>query len=293
MLTPAAIYLFPALVLAHSHIPYIIINGAQFPGHNPKISNNMPNIVGWTADNADDGPVNATYYSHPDIICHRNATPAVAHAPVRAGDTIHVQWNGWPAGHVGPALTYLARCEGGQRGCAGVDKQALRFFRIDDGAPALLNQDRGPPGRWVSDVLIANNNSWSVRIPHTMAPGPYVMRHELIALHYASQDHGAQNYPHCLNLWVMSGTGNTAAATMWGPRSLGYGVGVPAVDMYRSDDPGVDIDVLVPRKTYDIPGPTLVSGAEPIRPADQTKSIVTARGTPVAIIRGTVAVPMP
>ncbi|KAI6254488.1 hypothetical protein MCOR28_007763 [Pyricularia oryzae] len=287
----AAATLLPGLALAHSHIPYIIINGEQFPGHVPKTTNNPPNIVGWTANNTDDGPVNATLYSDPDIICHRAATPATAHAPVRAGDSIHIQWNGWPASHVGPALTYLARCEG-QGGCAGVDKQALSFFKIDDSAPALLDQSSGPPGRWASDVVIANNNSWTVTVPKGTAPGAYVMRHELIALHFAARKGGAQNYPLCLNLWVL-GQEDGAEGASWRAGALGYGQGVPATDMYRSDDPGVDIDVAVPRKTYAIPGPTVVGGAAPIRPADQTKSIATAYGTPVAIVSGTATVPMP
>lgn len=37
--------------------------------------------------------------------------------------------------------------------------------------------------------------SWPVKIPSSLAPGNYVIRHEIIALHAAGSSNGAQNYP--------------------------------------------------------------------------------------------------
>lgn len=46
--------------------------------------------------------------------------------------------------------------------------------------------------------LIKNNFSWDLTIPN-LAPGNYVVRHEIIALHAAGQANGAQSYPQCIN----------------------------------------------------------------------------------------------
>jgi cellulase len=53
------------------------------------------------------------------------------------------------------------------------------------------------PGTWVTDVLIKNNFKTSVKLPSKLAPGNYVIRHEIIALHGASSPNGAQLYPQC------------------------------------------------------------------------------------------------
>jgi hypothetical protein len=50
------------------------------------------------------------------------------------------------------------------------------------------------PGAWVTDDLVKNNFSWDLTIPN-LAPGNYVIRHEIIALHAAGQTNGAQAYP--------------------------------------------------------------------------------------------------
>jgi hypothetical protein len=53
------------------------------------------------------GFVSPANYSRPDIICHVGGTAPPAYGPVRAGDRIHMQWNGWPIGHVGPNLKHM------------------------------------------------------------------------------------------------------------------------------------------------------------------------------------------
>jgi len=42
--------------------------------------------------------------------------------------------------------------------------------------------------------LQANNNTWTMTIPSGLN-GNYVLRHEILALHSAGQQNGAQNYP--------------------------------------------------------------------------------------------------
>jgi hypothetical protein len=41
---------------------------------------------------------------------------------------------------------------------------------------------------WATNVLTANDNVTSVTIPHDIKPGSYVVRHELITLHFATED---------------------------------------------------------------------------------------------------------
>jgi endoglucanase len=93
---------------------------------------------------------------------------------VAAGDKVFLQWTDWPETHHGPVIDYLANC--GPAGCETVDKTSLEFFKIDG---VGLVDDTTVPGTWGDDQLIAQGSSWMVEIPPTIAPGYYVLRHEL------------------------------------------------------------------------------------------------------------------
>ncbi|AEO58412.1 glycoside hydrolase family 61 protein [Thermothelomyces thermophilus ATCC 42464] len=294
--------------LGHSHLGYIIINGEVYQGFDPRPEQaNSPLRVGWSTGAIDDGFVAPANYSSPDIICHIEGASPPAHAPVRAGDRVHVQWNGWPLGHVGPVLSYLAPCgglEGSESGCAGVDKRQLRWTKVDDSLPAMElvgaaggagGEDDGsgsdgsgsggsgrvgvPGQRWATDVLIAANNSWQVEIPRGLRDGPYVLRHEIVALHYAAEPGGAQNYPLCVNLWVEGGDGSMELDHF------------DATQFYRPDDPGILLNVTAGLRSYAVPGPTLAAGATPVPYAQQNISSARADGTPVIVTRSTETVP--
>lgn len=113
-------------------------------------------------------------YTTSDIICHLNATNAKGHAVVAAGDRVFLQWTDWPDSHHGPVIDYLASC--GSTGCETVDKTTLKFFKIDG---VGLVDDKTVPGTWGDDQLVAQNSGWMVEIPPDIAPGNYVLRHEL------------------------------------------------------------------------------------------------------------------
>jgi hypothetical protein len=145
-----------------------------------------------------------------------------------------------------------------------VDKTTLEFFKIDG---VGLVDDTTVPGSWASDTLIANNNSWTVTIPLDIAPGNYVLRHEIIALHSAYSVDGAQNYPQCVNLEV-TGSGTATPS------------GVLGTALYTETDPGIDINIYQSLSTYIVPGPTLYSGETS---ASQTEiASVAASSAPVA-----------
>ncbi|KAH8746271.1 glycosyl hydrolase family 61-domain-containing protein [Diaporthe sp. PMI_573] len=289
---------------AHSHIDYVTVNGLVYPGYIPKLgANNSAETVGWAQTALDDGFVPPSNYTSPDIICHKDGSPPRAHIPVSPGDKIHMQWNGWPASHQGPILSYLAPCDStntkNDDGCASVDKTKLEFTKIDDSAPVFLNDSGGPPGFWSTNTLIASNNSWLIGLPTTLSPGAYVLRHELIALHYANRTDGAQNYPQCVNLWVTAaGAKQRAAARPLRKRGTVANTlnkrerGHLATEMYHADDPGIKIDIYKPMTTYQIPGPTLASDAKPVPVVSQSNMLPRAAGTPVLVL-GTTAVPFP
>lgn len=56
-----------------------------------------------------------------------------------------------------------------------------------------IYEDGYANGKWGVDKLIANKGKVTVKIPDCIAPGDYLLRGELIALHSASQSGGVQN----------------------------------------------------------------------------------------------------
>jgi hypothetical protein len=125
-----------------------------------------------------------------------------------------------------------------------VNKTKLAFFKIEE---AGLIDNSKSPGRWASDELMAANNTWTVNIPSDIAAGNYVLRHEIIALHNAMKDNGAQAYPQCINLKVTGGSTAT-------PR------GIPATQFYKPTDTGILVDIFNNLRTYVIPGPAFYHG---------------------------------
>lgn len=221
----------------------ILTTTLSYHGYDPSYQYQRPPpvVIGWGIPNdLTNTFISPSGYATPDIVCHLGATPAGIAAPVNAGDVLEIQWNKWPASHKGPVLDYLANCNGP---CETADKSKLQFFKISEAG--LLDV---AANKWAADELLANNLSWSVRLPSDIAPGNYVLRHEMIALHAAGNANGAQNYPFCFNL-VISGNGTATP------------VGIPAVSFYKEKDPGILFDLFTKFTTYVIPGPPLYSDA--------------------------------
>jgi endoglucanase len=252
-----------ATVSSHGHVTNIVINGVSylgFDGTSYPYETNPPPSIGWIIDDTDNGFVSPSAFGGPDIICHRSAKPAVGHAVVAAGDKISLQWLvPWPDSHHGPVIDYLANCNGP---CETVDKTTLEFFKID-GAGWVSG---GNPGLWATDTLISNNSTWLVQIPANIAPGNYVLRHEIIALHAAGSVNGAQAYPQCISLQI-TGSGSNAPS------------GVPGTELYTSTDPGILFNIYTSPISYTVPGPTLIPGVA--SSVAQSSSKVTASATPV------------
>jgi cellulase len=137
-------------------------------------------------------------------------------------------------------LDYLAKCAGDD--CTSVSAGDLSFFKIDaKGLNDAASQN------WASDDLIKDGNSWTVTVPEDIAPGQYVLRHEIIALHSAQDANGAQNYPQCINIEV-TGSGTAEPA------------GVAATELYTAKDAGISLSIYNGLTDYEIPGPAVYSG---------------------------------
>lgn len=81
--------------------------------------------------------------------------------------------------------------------------------------------------------MIPYNGGYNYTIPPCLAPGYYLVRHEILALHSAWAEGEAQFYPSCHQLQVTGG-----GSVVPGEESL---VSIPGV--YAADDPGVFINV--------------------------------------------------
>ena len=242
------------LAAAHGVVTGIVADGTYYKGYQPyfKYQNPPPTVVGWSIPQDDQtGFVSPSAFKNPDIICHLGATPGGAYATVQAGKSVELQWTKWPESHHGPVIDYLANCNGE---CTTVDKTTLKFNKIDEQG---LLAATPLPGKWASDKLIAANNSWTVTIPSTVAPGNYVLRHEIIALHAADRADGAQLYPQCINLKI-TGSGTDSLPS-----------GVVGTALYGANDAGIFVNIYQTLASYIIPGPGLQAGGStsPVPPS--------------------------
>ncbi|KAI0871025.1 lytic polysaccharide monooxygenase [Hypoxylon argillaceum] len=229
------------LVSAHGYVAGIKVNqGAWIDGANPnwyyQPAGTAPQTPGWQALNQDNGFVAPDAFTTADIACHKSAKPGQKYIEANSGDTLTLYWNTWPDTHKGPIINYLAKCSGE---CTAATPGGLSFTKISEAA-YLSGSD---PGTWVTDTMIAQNFTSDVEIPSGLAPGNYVLRHEIIALHSAGGADGAQNYPQCLNIKV-GGSGSTALPS-----------GTPATDFYTPTDPGILFNLYSSFSSYPIPGP--------------------------------------
>ena len=254
-----------ALASAHGFVSNVVINGAFYGGYEVNSFPYMadpPTVIGWSSTATDLGFVAPDAFGSPDIICHRGSENAQGYAEVAAGDSIFFQWNTWPDSHKGPVIDYLAPC--GSAGCGSVDKTTLEFFKISE---AGLVDGSSAPGIYASDELIDNSNGWLTKIPESIAPGDYVLRHEIIALHSGGDANGAQNYPQCFNIRI-TGSGTEVPA------------GVLGTELYKADDAGILFSIYSPVDDYPIPGPALIAGAGAVEVGSSAVAS-TATATPV------------
>ncbi|KAF8911200.1 glycosyl hydrolase family 61-domain-containing protein [Mucidula mucida] len=173
-----------------------------------------------------------------DIACNAGAASSSGVCPVQPGESVTVEMHQQPGdrscaneaiggNHFGPVIVYMAA--------------------VDD-ATSAVGADVG----WfkVSEMGLDNCGHYGFTIPSDIAPGDYLIRAEVIALHSASGANGAQFYPSCYQV-----NRNCDPDT----------VSLPGA--YDASDPGILINIYIQLDTYTVPGPTLYgTTALPLRP---------------------------
>ncbi|SPO05497.1 related to endoglucanase IV precursor [Cephalotrichum gorgonifer] len=279
LILPAALSL--GVARGHSYINSFVVDGVLYGGFIPEnhnqgpVSNNPDVLAAWSTEVLDDGWVGELDYASPDIVCNLNALNPNGNVAVEAGDSVMFLWNGWPESHHGPILTYMAYCGEEADSCLRANKAELEFFGID--AVGLIDPTTSLHdaytafGIWATDILIHTNHTYTVQIPPTLSPGNYVVRHEIIALHYALKpDLGPQHYPQCINL-VITGSGTEKPEGHLG------------TELYRlpDDEAGLKYDISQdPLPPYTMPGPGLIAGAVPSAVQDQAHVTASGEATP-------------
>lgn len=238
VLSTLSVLLCASQVSAHGFTHQMIIDGKAYIGNAPNADPN-PSPLRQVSDV---GPVKGA--SNPDVNCGLSAQPASQVASANPGSTVQFDWRGgdlshWPH-NTGPIMTYMASC--GDTTCDKFNPQSAQWFLID-------RQGQYSNGSWIQSSLM-NNALVNVQIPSNIAPGNYMIRNEIIALHLAVTMGGAEFYPSCGQLQIGgSGTGKPAQSDL---------VKLPGA--YKDTDPGIfDPNVFNEGATYTFPGPNIAS----------------------------------
>ncbi|RPA88116.1 glycoside hydrolase [Ascobolus immersus RN42] len=238
----AAVTYLAAPVVGHGYVSEATIGGVKYSGYLPYSDPyyNPPNkrIFRKIAGN---GPVEDV--TSIDVQCggwqNSGSEPAALHAPAPAGSSITLQWTQWPDSHRGPVATYLAKCPGN---CTTFNPESSKvWFKI-------AHEGKRADGTWASDDFIYNK-PYNFKLPASLAPGNYIVRHELIALHAAWTYPGIQVYPSCFQITV------TGSGSATGPAEK---VAFPGA--YTGSSPGMVYDIYQGTGPYTIPGPAVWQG---------------------------------
>ncbi|CAI6339072.1 unnamed protein product [Periconia digitata] len=170
---------------------------------------------------------------------------------VAAGSEITMQWHhSDPAGteadepiaesHKGPIMVYIADAKSNGEG-------AVWQKIYEDGLTA---------GKWAVTKFRDDKGKITVTLPD-LAPGDYLIRPEIIALHEASAVGKAQFYNGCGQIKV-TGSGSVALPA----------AGTDMTKAYSATDAGVQFDIYSGATSYTIPGPKLFSGSGSSAPAE-------------------------
>ncbi|KAF9651788.1 glycoside hydrolase family 61 protein [Thelephora ganbajun] len=228
----AALSLVPS-VHAHGFVSSFDIDGTGYKGNIPSGRSDPSPIRQVTQQDPIYGATN------PTINCGTGAPNAALVVDAMPGSKLTWDWrtaslDHWPH-NTGPIMTYLASC--GSTTCDSFDSRTAKWFKIDQAG-------RDSSGNWVQQQIM-NGNVYSANLPKNLAPGQYLVRHEIIALHLATQKGRAEFYPSCQQIKVG-----------------GNGTGGPTQDellsfpgSYSDDDPGIYTpNIYDPNTEYVFPG---------------------------------------
>ncbi|KAI0433792.1 glycoside hydrolase family 61 protein [Xylaria sp. FL1042] len=144
--------------------------------------------------------------SSQDIICQKQGRTSDKVININPGDEIGAYWghviggaqfandpdNPIAPSHKGPITAWLAKVDN----AATTSKTGLKWFKIweDTFNPSTK--------KWGVDNMISNQGWTKFQMPQCIAPGNYLMRVEILALHSAHTNMGAQFYISCAQVKI-------------------------------------------------------------------------------------------
>ncbi|KAK1767540.1 glycoside hydrolase [Phialemonium atrogriseum] len=246
--------LLAAGAAAHGAVTSYVIAGTAYPGYQGFSPSNSPNVIQrqWS----DYNPV--TSVTDAKLRCN-GGTSASLNASVKPGDSVSAIWGQWTHSQ-GPILVWMYKCAGAFSACDG---SGSGWFKIDeagfhgDGVKVFL--DTETPSGWDIAKLVGGNKQWTSTIPAGLAPGNYLIRHELIALHQANSP---QFYAECAQI-VVTGSGTAEPSAAQKAAIPGY---------CKQGDANIKVpinDHSIPQ-TYVIPGPPVFKGSAAVKAREFT-----------------------
>jgi cellulase len=145
------------------------------------------------------------------------------------------------ASHKGPIIVYLAKVSN----AASTGTSGLQWFKV---AEAGLSN-----GIWAVDTMISNQGWHYFNLPTCVAPGDYLMRVEIIALHNAYSQGGAQFYMECAQIRVTGSGTNTGSNTVSFPGAYSASHAGIMLNIYDGTKPNNG------GRPYSIPGPAVIT----------------------------------
>jgi len=184
------------------------------------------------------------------IACNGNPNPTQSTSKVitvQAGSTVTALWrymlsttgtapnDVMDSSHKGPIMAYLKKVN-----------DATTDSGVGGGWFKIQEDGLGSDGIWGTERVINGQGRHNIKIPECIAPGQYLLRAEMLALHAAGNYPGAQFYMECAQINVVGGTGAKTPSTVSFPGA------------YSGSDPGVKISIYWPPVTnYKVPGPSV------------------------------------
>ncbi|GAB1317941.1 hypothetical protein MFIFM68171_08151 [Madurella fahalii] len=254
---------FATQALAHGYVYRVTADNTIYPGWDVYIDPRIePAPARIAFGGGDVGPI--FDMNSADIACAKVHSPAPgAIAEVRAGSNITFHWSRWLYSHKGPITAWMAPYEGN---ISDVDVNQLEFVKF---AEDTIDDN----GVWGTVKLMdETNGTWTATIPADIKPGNYVIRQEIIALHFAVSTTpgfewspiGPQFYLTCFNFKI---TGN-GDATPKGEKFPGA---------YKVDEPGFHFDVKS-NETYPTVGPALYKSSYTVELEPKERVVISPTG---------------
>jgi hypothetical protein len=227
---------FAPFVAAHGFVDFMTVDGKKYTGPSPGRNSKAASAIRQVTT------INPTYGAASAALnCGPGAQAASLSATANPGSSLAFHWVAspqmkWPH-NTGAELTYMASC--GSQDCSKFDSTKAKWFKINE--YGLTN------GKWAQATDAFVGKASPAKVPDNLAPGNYLVMHQLISLHIADHLKGAEFYSSCAQLKVTGhGTGAPSSNEL---------VSIPGA--YKDTDPGLLVNAFNAKLKYVFPGPPI------------------------------------